>query len=135
MNPKVTWTVLAVFAAVGLGYLASRVGNIGARSVRDGTSVELTVPSRIVVGAKEAAHWTTPLDESTAPVVLKARTSLEEVEVGRGEFGAGMAFITVPCKMGGREIGITLDRVNEDNVEEQLASTTAQALPQGPDCL
>lgn len=135
MNPKITWAGLGIVAVVALGYLASRVGNIGARGVRDGESVELTVPDQLVAGERAMAHWTTPLNHPAGPVVLKARTSRQEVAVGQGEFGAGQTPILVLCELGGSEISVVLDKVNENGTPERLAQAPARVLPQGPDCL
>lgn len=136
MNPKVVWAIVGVAVVVLLGYLASRVGNIGARSVRNGAgTVELSVSTPAVPGVPIMVHWNTSLGVPTSPVILKARTGQEEVQVGRGEFGAGQATLTIPCEMGGDEIGLGLYQIGAAGVEELITQTTLQVLPAGPDCL
>lgn len=135
MNSKVTWAIIGVAALLGLGYLASRVGNIGARSARNGTIVPaLTLSDPLVPGVAVAVHWTTSLGQETEPVVLKARSNQVEEIVGQGEFGAGQAMITIPCEFGGETIGVGLYKV-VDASEQLITQQTVRVLPPGPDCL
>lgn len=135
MNPKILWASIGIVALIGLGYLASRVGNIGARGVRDGVAAPvMTLSSPLVPGVGVSAHWTASLSAGTLPVVLKARSSQSEVQVGRGEFGAGQAMITIPCSFGGENVGVGLYGVGDDG-EELLTQQTVAVLPAGPDCL
>src|SRR5688572_27834395 len=106
MNPKVSWAIFGVFVVVVLGYLASRVGNIGARSVRDGeATIDLSLSEPVLPGVAVKASWTTPLGEDRGSVILKARAGRDEVIVGQGEFAAGQATVVIPCELGGEEIG------------------------------
>jgi len=135
MNPKVTWTVVGLVAAVALGYLASRVGNIGARGVRDGhVPLELAFSQPVVPGVDVKVTWPTALGATRGPVIVKARSQSEEVAVGKGEFGAGQATIVMPCELGGQQVGVALYEV-EDEVESLLAQKLANVLPAGPDCV
>ena len=137
MSPKVTWVVVGIVGVVGLGYLASRVGNIGARGVRDGaTSVSLEFSTPISPGReKKKVTWNTPVGIREGAVAIDARTPKGQIQIGEGEFGAGFAAVRIPCSLGGQSITIVLSRRNEDGSQEVLASRAAEVLPQGPDCL
>lgn len=135
MNHKVIWAGLGIIALVALGYLASRVGNIGARSARSGTTVPMvTLSGPIVPGVVVTVHWTTGLGQETGPVVLKARSEQAEVVIGQGEFGAGQAVATFACIFGGETVGVGLYEVRAVG-ERLLTQTTVEVLPAGPDCL
>lgn len=121
-------------ALVGMAYLASRVGNIGARGVRSGEEgLGLTLSDPVLPGVVVAAHWNTRLGSEVGPVVLKARSSRAEAAVGQGEFGVGQAMVMFPCGFGGQDVGVGLYSVGE--TEELLGQRTVEVLPAGPDCL
>lgn len=135
MNPKVTWAIIGIAALFGLGYLASRVGNIGARSARNGVVAPLlTLSDPLVPGVAVTVRWTTSLGQETEPVILKARSNQVEEIVGQGEFGAGQAMITIPCEFGGQTIGVGLYEVVDTN-EQLITQQTVRVLTAGPDCL
>lgn len=136
MNPKLLWAVIGVAALIGLAYLASRVGNIGARSVRDGgTPVELSLSDPVVPGVGIKVAWTTGLGEGATPVVIRVRSRGEEVVLGQGEFATGQAMIALPCELGGENVGVALYELGEDGTEQLLAQRSVEVLPAGPDCL
>ena len=136
MNPKVTWVVVGLVAVAVLGYLASRVGNIGARSVRDGSApLTISFSEPIVPGVEVKVTWPTALGEESGPVVVKARADRGEVVVGKGEFGVGQVMIMIPCQVGGEEVGIALYEVTEDGSEQLITQRLTNVLPAGPDCL
>lgn len=133
---KVIWVVIGVVALFGIGYLASRVGNLAARGVRDsGGQIELSVSEPIVPGVAVKASWNTALGQETMPVVVRGRGRGGEVIIGRGEFGTGQATIMLPCEMGSQEIAVLLYAAVPGQPEELLAWTSADVLPAGPDCL
>lgn len=133
---KIVLVGLGVVGLLGVGYLASRVGNIAARGVRDGGGrVELTVSDPIVPGVAVKASWNTALGQESMPVVLRGRGREGEVAVGKSEFGVGQAMIAIPCEMGSQTIAVSLYAAPNGQAEELLAWTSAQILPAGPDCL
>lgn len=136
MNPKIVWGIVGVVALLGLALLASRVGNIGARSARSGDTVpELTLSDPTLPGVAVAVHWTTALGEEVGPVTIKARSSGDEVVIGQGEFGVGQAMVTIPCTFGGENLGIGLYVTGEDGEDQLLTQQSVKVLPAGPDCL
>lgn len=136
MNTKVVWTSLAVSVVILLGYLASRVGNIGARSLRSGEApIVLGVSEPIVPGVDVSVRWNTSLGSETGSVVLKAKNKESEIQVGEGELGAGRAMIVIPCTMAGGQVGLGLYEGSQIGPDQLLTQRLVQVLPAGPDCL
>lgn len=135
MNVKIFWGAFGVVVIVFLGYLASRVGNIGARSLRDGQApMVLTISEPVIPGVEVSVRWNTSLGGETGPVVLKAKSEAGEVEVGTGELGSGRATIVIPCEMSGENVGVGLYTTNIVS-EQLLTQRLVSVLPAGPDCL
>lgn len=133
---RVTWVVVGGLVLIGLGYLASRVGNLAARGVRDGNQqITVSLSTPVLPGVSVKATWNTALGQEGGPVVLRGRGAAGEVVIGRGEFAAGQAVVTIPCEMGDQEVGVSLYAVSPQGEEGLLAWTSVRVLPAGPDCL
>lgn len=136
MNSRVVWGICGIGVVVLLGYLASRVGNIGARSVRSGEApLVLAISEPVLPGVDVSVRWNTSLGSETQGVVLKAKHETGEVQVGKGELGVGRAMIVIPCTMAGGEVGIGLYAASEIEPDQLLTQRLTQVLPAGPDCL
>lgn len=136
LNAKLVVGVLGVLGLIGIGYVASRVGNIAARGVRDGGgAIELTVSEPILPGVPVLVRWNTALGYEATPVAVRARGQAGEVVVGRGEFASGQAMVTIPCEMGGQEIALLLHEAPAGGAGALLAWAAVEVLPAGPDCL
>jgi len=129
---KVIWVVGGIIVAIGLGYLASRVGGIAVRGVRDGTPVTLMVSEPIVPGVVTQVTWNAP--EGDGAVAVHVRTASGDAVIGTSQLAAGQANVQFPCEASG-ETSVSLQFLLETGQQQVLAHRTVSVLPPGPDCL
>lgn len=117
---------------VGLGVLASQIGNVGIRRVRSSQNIALEVSQPVVPGVEVAVHWAYPQQLTNQNIELRLRTDVEDSALGFGKLSDEVTAIVIPCSAGDKRGNLHMRSLSTG---ELLAWVPVVILPSGPDCL
>ncbi|MEX1112130.1 MAG: hypothetical protein WEC84_01595 [Candidatus Andersenbacteria bacterium] len=132
MKKIVVYIIIGLLLLIGLGILASQVGNVGIRRVRNSQEIALEVSQPVVPGVEVAIHWTLPANVTNQNIELRLRTQSADTALGYGKISDEVTSVVVPCSAGGQRGSL---HMRDLSTGELLAWTPMAVLSAGPDCL
>ena len=136
MKSKNIWIIVGIVAVVGLAYLASQVGGIAVRGVRNGVQpFVLVISNPVIRGVNTNVRWGAVREESNSIVTVQVRAAKQEITIGSGQLIEEQMTVEFPCDLEQDNVGVSLTSVDELGQKSVIGWTTVTVLPPGPDCL